>query len=294
MQFGTLYSYWNKEWDCNTADYLKLIEKISSIGFDILEINADHVYHMPESDLKKLNDLRNQHGLKFTLNSGPSKEYDMASDNKVIRQQAIQYYTKILEKMPLLKANTLIGAIYSYWPCDFTSTNKELAWKNSIACLRHLGQIAEDLNITIALEVLNRNETYILTNCQEAVDYCKQINSKSVKILLDTYHMNIEEDSIPDAIRYAGDWLAHLHVGENNRKLPGMNNTIDWPAVAAALHDIGYDKGVVMEPFILNGGSVGNAIRVWRDLSNNATPQQMDNYIIQSLNFLRKTFAIKN
>ncbi|MFZ4216041.1 TIM barrel protein, partial [Pantoea endophytica] len=110
-------------------------------------------------------------------------------------------------------------------------------------------------------------------------------------VLLDTYHMNIEEDSLTDAIRQAGEWLGHFHVGENNRKLPGMNNTIDWPSVAGALHEIGYKKGVVMEPFILSGGSVGNSIRVWRDLSENATANEMDDHIRRSLDFLRHTFA---
>lgn len=294
MKFGTLYSYWGNEWDCNLEAYIKLIQKVSSIGFDILEVSADHIYQMSETDLQTLNDVRKQNGLVFTLNSGPTKEFDLASADEYIRQQGIHYYTKIIEKMPLIESNMLIGALYSYWPSDFISINKKNAWERSINCLKQIGKVAESLNITIALEVLNRNETYILTNCEEAVEYCKKINSSAVKILLDTYHMNIEEDNIPDAIRYAGEWLAHLHVGENNRKLPGMNNTINWPAISQALHDIGYDKAVVMEPFLLKGGSVGNAIRVWRDLSNQASPSQMDEYISQSLFFLRNTFSNKN
>lgn len=294
MKFGTLYSYWEHEWDCDLEKYIELIQKVSSIGFDILEVSADHIYQMSEKDLQTLNQVRKQNGLIFTLNSGPTKEFDLASPDEYIRQQGIHYYTKILEKMPLLESNMLIGALYSYWPCDFISIDKKNAWERSISCLKKIGKIAEHLNITIALEVLNRNETYILTNCEEAVEYCKKINCNAVKILLDTYHMNIEEDNIADAIRYAGEWLAHLHVGENNRKLPGMNNTINWPAISQALHDIGYDKAVVMEPFLLKGGSVGNAIRVWRDLSNQASPSQMDEYISQSLSFLRNTFSNKN
>ena len=68
--------------------------------------------------------------------------------------------------------------------------------------------------------------------------------------------MNIEEDNMFDAIRFAGNRLGHLHVGECNRKLPGMNNSIDWSKIGQALRDINFNKMVVMEPFLLEGGEV--------------------------------------
>ena len=147
---------------------------------------------------------------------------------------------------------------------------------------------AEELDITIALEVLNRNETYILTDCAEAIEYVNRIGSKQIKILLDTYHMNIEEDNMYDALRKAGELLGHVHVGECNRKLPGMNNSINWPEIGKALRDIHYEKDVVMEPFLLSGGEVGRDVRVWRDLSNQADEAQMTQYITDSLIYLKK------
>jgi D-psicose/D-tagatose/L-ribulose 3-epimerase len=190
--------------------------------------------------------------------------------------------------MKKLGSKTLVGAIYSFWPTDFVDTNKEAAWETSIACLQELSKTAEELDIECALEVLNRNETYILTDCAEAIEYVGKVGSRNINILLDTYHMNIEEDNMYDAIRKAGDLLGHLHVGECNRKLPGMNNSINWPEIGKALRDINYKKAVVMEPFMLKGGQVGHDIRVWRDLSNNATPEQMDQYIKDSLVYLKK------
>jgi len=122
------------------------------------------------------------------------------------------------------------------------------------------------------------------------VRFCNEVDRKSVRLLLDTFHMNIEEDNIPDAIRRAGDLLAHVHVGEGNRKLPGMGS-LDWKAIGKALNDIGYDGMVVMEPFMKTGGSVGRDIKVWRDLSGGADEAQMDKYIKDSLTFLKKSFA---
>lgn len=116
----------------------------------------------------------------------------------------------------------------------------------------------------------------------------KRVGSKNVNILLDTYHMNIEEDNMYDALRKAGDLLGHVHVGECNRKLPGMNNSINWPEIGKALRDINYDHYVVMEPFLLKGGEVGRDVRVFRDLSNGADEAQMTQYIKTSLEYLKK------
>lgn len=93
-----------------------------------------------------------------------------------------------------------------------------------------------------------------------------------------------------DAIKLAGDRLGHFHVGEGNRKLPGMNNSLDWSAIGEALRSIHYEKGVVMEPFLLSGGAVGESIRVWRDLSEGATMEQMDELLANSLKFLKEKF----
>jgi D-psicose/D-tagatose/L-ribulose 3-epimerase len=291
MKFGTLYSYWSKNWDCDYENYAKLIEKLSTLGFDILEVSADHVYRMARQDLKKLNELGKQHNMIFTTNSGPAKEFDLASTDAAVRKNGIQYFNDVMERMIDLGSTSLAGAIYSYWPCDFSDTDKEGAWTRSIESMKAVGKIAEKLGITISLEVLNRNESFILNTCEEALAYCKRVGSPAVKILLDTYHMNIEEDDSLAAIRAAGPLLGHLHVGENNRKLPGMNNSIDWKALGGALRDIDYHGNVVMEPFLVTGGSVGNSIRVWRDLSSGANESTMDRYISESLRFLKATFA---
>lgn len=287
MKFGTGYAYWGTEWKC---DYLEMVNKVADIGFDVLEIGADHLYHMSEEEIDSLQAEGLKRGITFTTNSGPAKKYDLSSPDEAIRKQGVEYFKDILHKMARLGSKSLVGAIYSYWPVDFSCTvaDKEAAWERSIACLKEIGAVAEELGIECPLEVLNRNETYILTDCEEAIEYVDRVGSKSINILLDTYHMNIEEDNMYDAIRKAGPLLGHVHVGECNRKLPGMNNSINWPEIGKALRDIGYDKAVVMEPFLLSGGEVGRDIRVWRDLSNGADEADMDRYITDSLKYLKE------
>ena len=285
MKFGTGYAYWGTNWECN---YLTLTKKVADIGFDILEIGADHLYDMSDQEIAALKKAGEENGIEFTTNSGPSKENDFSSADAGVREHALAYFEKVLQNMNKLGSKTLVGAIYSFWPTDFVDTDKEAAWDRSIDGLKKLSKTAEELDIECVLEVLNRNETYILTDCAESIEYVEKVGSDKITILLDTYHMNIEEDNMYDAIRKAGKYLGHLHVGECNRKLPGMNNSINWPEIGKALRDIDYQKAVVMEPFILKGGQVGRDIRVWRDLSDQATPEQMDQYIKESLVFLKK------
>lgn len=285
MKFGTGYAYWGTNWEC---DYLTLTKKVADIGFDILEIGADHLYDMSDQEIAALKKAGEENGIEFTTNSGPSKENDFSSADAGVREHALIYFKKVLQNMNKLGSKALVGAIYSFWPTDFVDTDKEAAWDRSIEGLKKLSKTAKELDIECALEVLNRNETYILTDCAESIEYVEKVGSDKITLLLDTYHMNIEEDNIYDAIRKAGKYLGHLHVGECNRKLPGMNNSINWPEIGKALRDIDYQKAVVMEPFILKGGQVGRDIRVWRDLSDQATPEQMDHYIKESLVFLKK------
>lgn len=290
MKFGVGHAYWGTTWACDLKKYAAVAKKIADMGFDMYEVTADHVYRMSPQELIELDAIGKEYGLTLSTNSGPAKQYDLSSSDPAIRKNGLDYLTQIVKNMAVIHSPVLAGAIYSFWPCDFVETDKEAAWERSIPLLRELGTVAEDLGIECSLEILNRNETFILTETKEALEYCDLIGKKSVNLLIDTYHANIEEDDMLGAFRLAGDRLGHVHVGENNRKLPGMNNSIDWAGLGKTLRDINYDKGVVMEPFLLHGGEVGRDIRVWRDLSNGADTAQMDEYLKTSLKFLKKNF----
>lgn len=292
MKFGISYAYWGKmdnSWNC---DYLTMTNKIADCGFDVFEISAAHLYEMDDEKILTLKKKGLDRNIQFIVNSGPTRDNDFASSDPEIRNHALLWYKSLLHKMETLGSKDLIGAIYSFWPSDFQNIDKQAAWANSLDGLKKLSKTAELLDITCSLEVLNRNETYILNDCAEAIQYVKCLNSDHMKILLDTYHMNIEENNMYDAIRKAGGLLGHLHVAENNRILPGFNNSIHWPLIGQALRDIHYQRTVVIESFVLQGGQIGNDVRVWRDLSNHASSEQLEQNLLQSLQFLKANFLI--
>ena len=287
MKFGTLYAYWTHEW---TGDYKYFAKKAASLGFDILEISAGDLITMSDGEIDELKAITRELGIRITSNIGPAKKYDVASPDAAVRENGVRFLTDIMKKMDRLDSRALVGVMYTYWPNDFTDLDKEGAWARGVESVKKLGGVAGELGIDFCLEVVNRFETHILNTAEEGVRYCKDVAMPRVKLLLDTFHMNIEEDDLPGAILTAGSYLGHVHVGEGNRKLPGMGH-LPWEEIGSALKQIGFSGGVVMEPFMTMGGKVGEDIKVWRDLTGGATPEEMDENIKNSLIFLRGAFG---
>ena len=286
MRFGILYAYWTREW---SGDYLYYAKKVKELGFDILEISAGDLLRMHDSEISVLRDLSKSLNLDISCNIGPPKQYDVASSDPAVRAAGIQFLTDIMKKMDLLDSRTLVGVMYTYWPNDFTDLDKPALWSRGVESCQVMGKTAQALGINMCLEVVNRFETPVLNTAEEAVRFCHEVGNPNVQILLDTFHMNIEEDNQADAIRTAGTLLGHLHVGEGNRKLPGQGS-LPWGEIGQALRDIGYTGGVVMEPFVLQGGQVGRDIKVWRDLSGGADEKQLDRAAAAALETLKRNF----
>jgi D-psicose/D-tagatose/L-ribulose 3-epimerase len=131
--------------------------------------------------------------------------------------------------------------------------------------MREIIKVAESLGVVCAVEVVNRFEQFMLNTCAEAVEYVKLVESPNIKVMLDSFHMNIEEDNIRDAVLKAGELLGHVHISETNRRPPGRGR-FPWLELITALQEIRYPGRIVMEPFTQPGGEVGQDIRVWRDL----------------------------
>jgi len=233
-------------------------------------------------------------GVILTAGYGPNRQENLASQDPAVIKNAIAFYTDILNKLETLNIHTLGGGIYSYWPVDYSKPiDKTGDWARSVENVRTIGKIAENCGVDYCLEVLNRFEGYLLNTCAECRKFVEEVDVDAVKIMLDTFHMNIEEDSMIDAILLAGDKLGHFHVGENNRRLPGKGK-LQWYQIGAALRAIGYEKNVVMEPFVKSGGGIGKDIKVWRDLSNGASKDELDKDAKDSVEFLRYIFSGPN
>ena len=104
-----------------------------------------------------------------------------------------------------------------------------------MASMREAVKTAEDRGVYFNVEVVNRFEQYIMNTAKEAVDYVQRVASPHCRILLDTFHLNIEEDNIGQAIVDAGKHLGHFHIGETNRRAPGRGR-MPWDEIFTALN----------------------------------------------------------
>lgn len=273
MKFGIYFAFWEKEWK---VSYEKYIKKVAGLGFDILEISCAPLPGLSDEELYRLRDIAKDHGIILTAGYGPTADQNLSSPDPAIVKNAKAYFTDLLKRLEKMGIRSIGGGLNSYWPVDYSKPiDKKRDWEIGVRNVRDIGKVAADCGVDYCLECLNRFEGYLLNTAAEGVAFCEEVGLPNVKLLLDTFHMNIEEDSFYDAIVTAGARLRRLHTGETNRKVPGKSR-IPWREIGDALAKIGFDGDVVMEPFVKQGGTIGSEIKVWRDLSDNADEAKMD------------------
>jgi D-psicose/D-tagatose/L-ribulose 3-epimerase len=115
-------------------------------------------------------------------------------------------------------------------------------------CLQTLGEHASQAGILLSVEILNHYENNVLHSVDHGLRLVEMADHPAVGIHLDTFHMSMEEPSLGEAIRKAGDKLFHFHSSESHRGTPGTG-LVQWAEVANALRDIHYDRFCVIESF---------------------------------------------
>lgn len=291
MKYGIYFAYWEKEW---FADYKKYIDKVASLGFDILEIScgAFKGTYTTDEQLYELRDYAKEKNVILTAGYGPQAAENLSSADPQIQENAIQFFTETLHKLKKMDIKSFGGGLYSYWPVDYSKPiDKEGDFERSVTNMKKIAKVAEECDIVLGMEVLNRFEGYLLNTCDEAIKYVDAVGSKNVQIMLDTFHMSIEEDNIAAAIRKAGDKLCHLHLGERNRKVPGKG-TMPWDEIGQALRDINYQHAAVMEPFVMPGGTIGSEVKVWRSLVEDTSEAALDADAKGALQFVKHVFSL--
>lgn len=280
-KFGIFMNFWENNWD---ADHKKYIKKAAEIGFDILEFQAQPLLEMSDAKIIEIKKTADEYGIELTYSLGLDKKYDISSSDESVRLGGVEYLKNIMKKVKLQGGKIISGVSYAGWGVPDGEFTKEKLRDNSLKSMKELSKMAEDMDITYAVEAVNRFEGVVLNTAEEAVSYVQELSSKNVGILLDTYHMNIEEKSFKDAILTAGEYLVGFHTGENNRTAPGRGH-LDWDEIFKALSDINYSGRIVSEPFVMEGGEVGRDIYVWRNLLKDVSEESLDAEAKYLLNF---------
>jgi D-psicose/D-tagatose/L-ribulose 3-epimerase len=145
--------------------------------------------------------------------------------------------------------------------------------------------VLEAHNVTLCIEPLNRFETYFLNTAADAVALMKAVDSPRIRILFDTFHANIEEKDVAEALRSTAGYVSHLHTCENDRGIPGSGH-VPWSAVRDAVGAMNYDGWLTIESFGFALGELSAAASIWRDLAPSP-----DDIARDGVRFLRELFG---
>ena len=289
-RFGIHYAYWGDQWEVDMCERVRLA---ADAGFDVLEVTPPaYMTNLEKDKMDQLKKCAQDHGIEMSFCIGFPRSKDMASSDLETRKAGIEHSKRMIEAVHYMGGKILSGILYSWWPYLYekplTMQDKLDCWKRGVESVQEVIPLAEDYGITYAIEMVNRFEQFVVNNVEEGKRFCQEIGSPNAKLLLDVFHANIEEDSIPDAIRSAGPLLAHIHISENNRRLPGTGKNIPWEEIAKALKEIDFQGRIVLEPFVAAGGPVGNDLRIWRDLDEDVSKEARHKNLKRSLKFVRE------
>ena len=259
----------------------KLFKQFKQWGFETVELPIEDPDHIDPQHVKRELDKAGLVCGSICACMGPDRDL-----RGTARQQKIgmKYLKRLLDQMVVLDCPSLIGPVYSATGRADAVPKAEYKqqWKTVVKHLKDLSKYAQERGKQICLEPLNRFETDFINTCDQALQMVKDVGSPALKIQLDTFHMNIEEKNQAEAIRKAGKLLAHLHACGCDRGTPG-NDHIDWPGIARALKDIGYQGDIVIEGFATNVKLIARAAAIWRQIE----PTQ-EEIALKGLRFLQR------
>ena len=275
MRFGVNTMIWSGEYDHQVQGLLPLIKEK---GFDGIEFPLFSLDGFNAAAVRRDTEAA---GLECTVASAFMKGVSPISDDPAIRAKAQQHLKDLVNTAAEAGARLLCGPMYS--PVGYLPGRRRTPdeWKRAVETLQALGDTLAANQVTLAVEPLNRFETYFLNTAADAALLCDEVAHPNVGILFDTFHANIEEKDIGAGFRTVGKHLRHVHTCENDRGIPGSGH-VEWADVFQALRDVRYDGWLTIESFGFNIGVMSAAAAIWRDIEK--TP---DSIAFDGITFLK-------
>lgn len=260
MQFGVNTWVWTSP--LTTDELATLAARVATMGFDWIEVPLES---MDDLDYVKAAQIIRDYGLGVSTCAAMAPDRDLIHPDSTIQQNGMNYIRQCIDATHTIGATNLVGPIYSAVGRVWQQTPDERA-KDVDTLIKNLGSLATyagDHGVVLCIEPLNRFETSFINLATQAIEVVDRVSHASCQIMLDTFHMNIEEKSLGAAIRATGSRLAHVHTCENDRGAPGSGN-VTWNEVAQALREIHYDGPLVIESFTSKVKSIARAAAIWR------------------------------
>ena len=266
-----------------STETVGLFPKIKEIGYDAVEIPVEY----PELiDGKKVKKALQQSGLKPVVCGAFGPNRDLTNDDPSVHQQCFDYIEACFELCNIWEAGFLAGPMYSAVgkARQVPPEQRKIEWGRAVINLQKVCKMAEARGLSIALEPLNRFESDLINRAEDVMRLINDINHPAAKVMLDGFHMNIEEPDMEEAVKQTGERLIHVQVSENYRGTPGTGQT-RWDALKKGLQAINYQGVISIESFTPEVKELAGAVCIWRPLA-----EDQDKFASEGLAFLRKTF----
>ena len=278
VKFGVSTWLWTSPFSKET---LSLLPKIKEFGYDVVEIPVE------DPALININEVKQalaDNGLEAVICGAFGTSRDLTNEDPSFHKTSFDYLDSCFEIAAGLGGKFVAGPMYSAVGKArlISPEQKKVEWDLAVSNLRIVCESARKSGLDIALETLNRFETDLINTCEELMQLIADINEPEAKVILDGFHMNIEEPDVEGAIRRAGDKLIHFQVSENYRGTPGTGQT-RWDAYKRGLEAINYKGVISIESFTPDVKELAGAVCIWKPL----VPSQ-DGFAKEGLEFLKK------
>jgi len=263
-----------------SSDTIALFPKIKKMGYDAVEIPVENPSLIDTGIVDK---ALKDNGLDPIICAafGPSR--DLTHDDPSYHQTSFDYIQACFDISAALGAAFVAGPMYSaVGKARLVSPEqKKIEWDRAVNNLYKVCLMADKSSQKIALEALNRFETDLINTTSDLMQLISDINHPAARVLLDGFHMNIEEQSIEEAILQAGEKLIHVQVSENYRGTPGTGQT-RWDDFKSGLEKVNYQGTVTIESFTPEIKELAGAVCIWRPLA-----ESQDKFASEGYNFLK-------
>ena len=277
MKFGVNTFIWSESFDRSN---LPLLPRVKSWGFDGVEVPLFVPSEFLAAEIRK---GLEENGLECTVCSVLLPGLSLISDDGDVRKKSRSHLQDVVKAAAEAGARVVAGPLYS--PVGYLPGRRRTGdeWKWAVEGYQSLGDTLARHDVTIAIEPLNRFETFFLNTAADAARLAAEIDHPNVGVLFDTFHANIEEKDIGAGYRTVGKHLKHVHTCENDRGIPGSGH-VEWASVFKALRDVRYDGWLTIESFGFALPNLSAAAAIWRDIE--ATPESI---AVEGVKFLKRS-----
>ncbi|MCM3115828.1 sugar phosphate isomerase/epimerase [Neobacillus sp. MER 74] len=250
-----MFKYSATQWIYGNESLEDSIKRLKKYGYQGVEL-AGEPYTI---DIEETKELLSKYELECSSICGIfTPERDLSSPNNEIRKKAVEYVKRSVDLAKTLHASTLIVVPTCVGKLSPETTLEE-EWNNAIQSVKEVGLYAKEQGISIAIEALNRYETYLVNNLTLALRFVEEVNVEGVGVMADLFHMSIEERDMRDSIMKISRYLAHVHIADNTREAAGLGQT-NFAPVISLLKELGYKGYITMEflpavsnPYVASG-----------------------------------------